>query len=65
MIGGMSASFVSATTPLMINTASGLSMAIQADVLDMIAPGLLSLGCLLYTSRLARLIEERAGVLED
>lgn len=43
MIGGMSASMVSVTTPLVIAMKSGLTMAVQADILDQIVPGLLSI----------------------
>lgn len=47
MIGGMSASFVSVHTGIAINTASGLAMSLQSDVLDLIAPGILSLASIL------------------
>ena len=48
MMGGLSATMVSVTTPIFIPT-SGTPMKIQADILDKVAPGLLTLAAVLLT----------------
>ena len=48
MMGGLSATMVSVSTPIYIAT-SGTPMRIQADILDKVAPGLLTLAAVLGT----------------
>ena len=48
MMGGLSATMVSVTTPIFIPT-SGTPMKIQTDILDKVAPGLLTLSAVLGT----------------
>ena len=48
MMGGLSATMVNVTTPIFIPT-SGIPMKVQADILDKVAPGLLSLAAVLLT----------------
>ena len=48
MMGGLSATMVSVTTPIFIPT-SGTPMKVQTDILDKVAPGLLSLAAVLLT----------------
>ncbi len=48
MIGGLSATMVNVTTPIYIPT-SGTPMRVQTDILDKVAPGLLSLAAILLT----------------
>ena len=42
MMGGLAASYVNVSTPLVLNTGN-VNLSVQADVLDKIVPGLLPL----------------------
>ena len=54
MMGGLSASMVKVYTSAQIPTGEGTVMAIQGDILDAVAPGLLTLFAVLMTYRYLR-----------
>ena len=54
MMGGLSSSMVSVTTPIQIPTGDTTAMSVQKDILDAIAPGLLTLAAVLLVYKYLR-----------
>ena len=53
-MGGLSSSMVSVTTPIQIPTGDTTAMSVQKDILDAIAPGLLTLAAVLLVYKYLR-----------